>query len=50
MIYDLLIVRLREYGFGKGKFFLMKDYLRKRKQGVPVNNNFSDQEKIKSVA
>ena len=49
MIYDFLTVRLREYGFGKGKFFLMKDYLPKRKQGIPVNNNFSDQEKIKPV-
>ena len=46
MNHDLLIAKLRAYGFQKGALSFMKSYLRKRRQRVRVNNNFSAWERI----
>ena len=39
--YDLLLAKLHAYGFSKNALNLMFSYLKKRKQRVQINNNFS---------
>ena len=39
--HDLLIAKLKGYGFSKEALTLMKIYLKNRKQKVKINNNFS---------
>ena len=44
--HDLLIAKSGVYGFQKDALSLMKSYLKKRRQRVCVNNNFSAWERI----
>ena len=44
--HDLLIAKLRAYGFSKEARKLMKSYLRNRKQKVRINDKFSSERDI----
>ena len=41
--HDLLIAKLKGYGFSKEAVKLMKNYLKNRKQKVKINNKFSSE-------
>ena len=44
--HDLLIAKLKAYGFSKEAFKLMKSYLKNRKQKVKINNKFSSERDV----
>ena len=44
--HDLLIAKLKAYGFSKEARKLMKSYLRNRKQKVRINDKFSSERDI----
>ena len=44
--HDLLIVKLKAYGFSKGALRLMKSYLKSRKRNVQINNKFSSERDV----
>ena len=44
--HDLLIAKLKAYGFSKEALKLMKSYLRNRKQKVQINNKFSSERDV----
>ena len=46
MNYDLLIAKLRAYGFQKDTLSFMKSYIMKRRQQIRVNSNFSGWERM----
>ena len=41
--HDLLLAKLRAYGFSKNALILMCSYLTNRKQRTKINNNFSSE-------
>ena len=47
--HDLLIAKLKAYGFSKEALKLMKSYLKNRKQKVQINNNFSSERDVIAV-
>ena len=44
--HDLLLAKLRAYGFSNNALNLMCSYLESRKQRTQINNNFSSEKKI----
>ena len=44
--HDLLIAKLKAYGFSKEAIKLMKSYLKNRKRKVQINNKFSSERDI----
>ena len=44
--HDLLIAKLKAYGFSKEALKLMKRYLKNRKQKVQINNKFSSERDV----
>ena len=44
--HDLLIAKLRAYGFSKEALKLMKSYIKSRKQKVQINNKFSSERDV----
>ena len=46
IIHDLLIAKLKTYGFSKEAVNLMKSYLKNREQRVQINNKFSSQRDV----
>ena len=46
MIHDLLIAKLKAYGFSKEALKLMKSYLKNWKQKVQINNTFSSERDV----
>ena len=46
MIHDLLIAKLKAYGFYKEALKLMKSYLKNWKQKVQINNKFSSERDV----
>ena len=46
MIHDLMIAKLKAYGFSKEALKSMKSYLKNRKQKVQINNKFSSERDV----
>ena len=44
--HDLLLAKLRAYGFSENALKLMCSYLKHRRQAVQINNNFSSCQKV----
>ena len=44
--HDLLIAKLKAYGFSKEALTLMKSYLKNQKQKVQINNKFSSEKDV----
>ena len=44
--HDLLIAKLKAYGFSKEALTLMKNYLKNQKQKVQINNKFSSEKDV----
>lgn len=43
--YDLLLAKLKAYGFFNNALNLMRSYLKSKKQRTHINNNFSSEKK-----
>ena len=43
IIHDLLLAKLRAYGFSNNALSLMCSYIKNRKQRAQINNNFSSE-------
>ena len=46
--HDLLLVKLKAYGFSENSLKLMCSYLKDRRQAVQINNNFSSYKKVQA--
>ena len=44
--HDLLLAKLKAYGFSENALKLMCSYLKHRRQAVQINNNFSSCQKV----
>ena len=47
--HDLLLAKLKAYGFSENALKLMCSYLKDQRQAVQINNNFSSYKKLKLV-
>ena len=46
--HDLLLVKLKAYGFSENSLKLMCSYLKDRRQAVQINNNFNSFKKVQA--
>ena len=48
--HDLLLAKVKAYGFSTNALDLMCSYLKNRKQSIQINNNFSSGKKVNAGA